>query len=536
VFLTPAFSVAAGACSPLVTLALQGPGGSLLTPEDDLVITLTSPGGDRVAFNAAADCADWTATSVVLPRGQSTASFRVRALTVGTPTVVAQAPDLEPVSQVITVTPGALSGFLAEGIPGVLVAGACSDPISVTALDAYGNVVVVAEDTPVLVTRKSESLVDLHVHETCEDVSAPLFLGPGTSRVTFRLRTFQAGVADELQVRVGGAAQDTFLDVTPAPPSRLSFTTDPPTMAAGSCSAPATLRVTDAWGNTSPAVEAVSLSLSQTPELGLRFRGDPFCLTDITALDLLPGHTTVTVRYVGTLVGTTTVSVFSRGLAAATQDVTVTPDAPSKLSFDVALLPVPAGKCSGPLEVWFLDRFNNLAPAGSSRTVQLAGPLELKFYGEETCEAERSSLAVRATASTTGPFWFKTTAAGTARITASTAGLTTAILDQAVVPAPPTVLVLTDIPAFIDQMELVDALVHTRDRYGNASPVQTALTVSLVSTPAARLQFTPTAPVVPVGQSVATFQLVGSTLGTATVTAQATGYTSGTFTVSVALP
>ncbi len=140
VYTTTAFSVAAGVTSGTVTVQRQNAGGTAITADSTITVNLTSSSGTGLFKDNATGTT--TITSVTIPNGQSSASFKYVDTTPGSPVLTAASAPLTSGTQAETITAGAVSAStstVAASPTSVVADGSTTSTITVTLKDAGGN-------------------------------------------------------------------------------------------------------------------------------------------------------------------------------------------------------------------------------------------------------------------------------------------------------------------------------------------------------------------------------------------------------------
>ncbi len=132
-FTTPARSVTAGVCSPILSVQSRDSFNNVRAVMVATQVVLT--GG---TFFSDAACGT-AATQVTIAAGMDTASFYFRATAAGTFTVTATAAGLNPATQLETVTAAAPSLLAFVTAPQTINVGACSAVATVEARDSFNN-------------------------------------------------------------------------------------------------------------------------------------------------------------------------------------------------------------------------------------------------------------------------------------------------------------------------------------------------------------------------------------------------------------
>ena len=140
VFTTAPFTQTAGVLSGTITVQLQTGAGTPINTTSNLTVNLSTTSASGV-FRDLGDTT--TISSVVIPTGSSSASFRYRdTLAPTTPTLTATTPAFPPAVQQETITVGAAAKLGFTPAPANGFVGVTLSPIVVQIQDAYGNPVL----------------------------------------------------------------------------------------------------------------------------------------------------------------------------------------------------------------------------------------------------------------------------------------------------------------------------------------------------------------------------------------------------------
>src|SRR5206468_60982 len=138
----------------------------------------------------------------------------------------------------------------------------------------------------------------------------------------------------------------------------LVFTTTAQTLAAGACSAIATVQRRDQFGNAVTS-DPTSVEQGEAPVTGFTFYSDPACGTPVASVTIGAGVSTGSFYFKGTSAGSFTVTAASAGLTSGTQVETINPAAASVLVFTTSAQALAAGACSAIATVQRRDQFGN---------------------------------------------------------------------------------------------------------------------------------------------------------------------------------
>jgi len=222
--------------------------------------------------------------------------------------------------------------------------------------------------------------------------------------------------------------------------------------------------------------------------------------------------------------------------ATAQATVEVIGGLPDKLAFITAPQTIPAGNCSGGVEIGLRDSYNNLTKASSTISVNLASA-GLWFYSDSLCQNNISSVNIIGNTDR-AQFFFKGSEAGVQMITATTPTSGIAMATQlATITANAASMIgfsplVNDVVAGACSLGIV---VSTRDSEGNlANPTGTVSvnfnnpnSVGLFQDASCNTALSLPFDLTPLSSSK-TFYVKRLSLGAATITGQATGFTSQT--------
>jgi hypothetical protein len=263
--------------------------------------------------------------------------------------------------QVTPSTPTALS-FLTD-VPATVQAGEALQPaVRVRVVDAFEN----------LVTSSSASItLSLAVNPGNSVLGGTLTVAATGGVATFPNLTLDK-VASGYSLAAASTgltgASSAFFNVTAAPASTLTFTTQPANVVAGVTFGSAVeVTVRDAFGNvvTSPSIQ-VSLALGNNPG-GATLGGT----TTVTTAGGVATFSTLTLEKAGT--GYTLVASADALPAATSNAFNVSPAAPRQLAFTAQPSSISAGTAFSPaVEVTLQDAFGNRTTSGASVTLALA--------------------------------------------------------------------------------------------------------------------------------------------------------------------
>ncbi len=531
-FTNAPLTLTAGSCSSGLTITSQDTYGNLTPVSASTVVTL-STSSSAGSFYTSGTCGT-AGSTVTLAAGATSATVFYGDTRAGTPTLTAAAAGFTSGTQAATVNPAAATRLAFTSAAQTVTAGVCSVLVNVQAQDTFGNPVNVASTTTVSLTTNSPGGAFAAV-AGCGSAITSVTLSAGSSTVGFYFRDTRSGASTLTAAASGLASAGQVQTVNPAAPARLSFASGAQTVVAGGCSALATVRTQDAFGNTTnvSAASAVGLSSSST---GASFFSNSTCTTAVSSVTVVAGTSSAGFYFRDTRAGTPTITVTASGLTIAAQGQTITPASPTQLVFTSAPQTVVAGNCSGAATIQARDAFNNASPVGAATSVSLTTTSPAgTFFANATCTVAIAATSLSAGTSTT-TFFFRDTQAGTPTLTAAESGLTAATQLQTITPAAATRLAFTSAPqTLVAGTCSAPANVQAQDAFGNAAPLAGGATLTLATSSGAGGFFVGagcgsavgTVGIAP-GASAASFAYRDTLVGTPTLTVSATGLTLAT--------
>ncbi|MCC6335805.1 MAG: hypothetical protein IT380_17650 [Myxococcales bacterium] len=416
-FVTPARTVAAGGCTAILTVESRDPLGNASAPGSATTITLTSGAG--VTFYSDAACGTAVA-QVTLGAAATQQSFYVRGTLAGSPTLTATAAGLTPATQGLTVTAGAPAKLAFTNAPLSAVAGGCSAVATVQVRDTFDNAVTLASPLPVNLSTTGVA-VTLYAG-ACATAVTQVTVPMGGSTASFTFRGTAAGGATVTATATGLTPASQVETVTPAAPNTLVFTTAPQALAAGTCSAMATVQARDAFGNASPVSAATTVNLSATPATGFGFFTAAGCGTATASVTLGAGASQVNVFFRGTSSGVVQATAAATGFTSANQNETINPGAATSFAWDPVASPRTLGVPFS-VTVRARDAFGNTATSFVGTATLTISPVATTV----TCVAPCTSASV--TDVFTAGVWTGTVSlggsSGAARVLTATQGAVT---------------------------------------------------------------------------------------------------------------
>jgi hypothetical protein len=192
-FTTPAHTVAAGNCSPMVTVQSADASNNAAPVATNTTVTLGhsgTPADPQFRFYSDASCSS-AIPSVTVPGNQSTASFYFRGEKARTVTLTASG-TLTSATQDHTITPGSLAAlaFSTSTPPETLLAGTCAMR-TVQSQDAFGNLVSPGVTATL---SASPSTAEFFSDAGCTTTASEVSIAAGNSTGSFYFKGLTGGI------------------------------------------------------------------------------------------------------------------------------------------------------------------------------------------------------------------------------------------------------------------------------------------------------------------------------------------------------
>ncbi len=462
-------------------------------------VTAVDPVGLTVdTFAGSAALSDVTGTVVPkqigpFARGVWTGLVEVRALSAADVLTATSMTGKSGASNAFPVTAGAGARLVFATPPRTSAAGACSDAVTVQAVDATSTPSPVAAPLAVALLASPANGFTLFSDAAC---TVPLGAAPaipaGQSALTLRFRGTRAGAVQLSAAAAGlsGAVQTE--TVAAGAPATLVFLTPDPTLNSGTCSNDVTLQTRDAFDNPAPVTAATMVALDVTPAAALEVFATGGCAAPITALSFASGASTGSFQLRGSTAGAYTVTASAPGLGTAMLRVRVTPAGfPTQLVIVSLPQTVMVGTCSGPVAVQSQDAAGNAVTAPGQVPIALSASPAAGFelYGDAACATPMATAVVGVNTSTT-IVYFRGMAAGAVTVTAASPGLQSGVQTENLLPGPAMALTFVSPPQTLAAGACSGALdVGLLDSLGNPAVAAAPMSVALAATPAAGVTF-----------------------------------------------
>ena len=526
VFITPPQTLLVGVLSGTLTVEEEDAFGNVSTTAETVNLSTTNTATGLFKDNATGLT---TITSVSIPAGSSTASFKYVDTLMSTPTLTAAATGLTPAMQTETVTANHLvfTNQPTTTAAGQTIAGPTGVQVSIE--NTSNQVVTTDNGTMITIALSTGTLNGTLTEQDVNGVATFANLSINT-----------AATGDTLTATApsdSGSTSNAF-NITAAAVSKLVYTTTAQTLTAGVVSGTITVQELDAFGNVSTTAETVNLSTTNT-NTGL-FKDNATGQTTITSVTIPAGSSTASFKYVDTLASSPTLTASATGLTSATQTETVIAAAASKLVYTTPAQTLTAGVVSDTLTVQEEDAFGNVTTTAETVNLSTSNTATGLFKDDATGTRTITSVSIPS-GSSTASFKYVDTLASTPTLVAAATGLTSAMQTETVIAAAASQLIYTTTAQTLTAgVNSGTITVEEKDAFGNVST--TAETVNLsMSNPSppglfkdnATGQTTITSVSIPFGSSTASFKYVDTLVSSPTLVAAATGLTSAMQTETV---
>ena len=477
-----------------------------------------------------------TITSVSIPSGSSTASFKYVDTLVSTPTLTASATGLTSAMQTETVIAATASQLIFTTSAQTLTAGMNSATITVQLEDPFNNIATASSTQTILLTTTSE-FGQFRDNATGNSPIIFVNLAAGTSSTNFKYNDTLAGspmltVTDFALTSSTATQTET---VNAATVSKLVYTTTAQTLTAGVVSGTLTVQEEDAFGNVTTTAETVNLSTSNTTT-GL-FKDNATGAT-ITSVSIALGSSTASFQYVDTLVSTPTLTASSTGLTSAMQTETVIAATATQLVYTTTAQTLTAGVNSSTITVQEEDTFGN--PTTTAETVNLStSNTSTGLFKDNSTGATITSVSI-ASGFSTASFKYVDTLVSTPTLTAAATGLTSAMQTETVIAAAASKLIFITAPQTVSFGVVSGTLtIQEQDAFGNVTTTAETVNLSTSNTGTGLFYSDATGHTlitsvsIASGSSTASFYYKDTLASTPTLTAAATGLTPATQTETI---
>ncbi|MBN1207713.1 MAG: putative metal-binding motif-containing protein [Myxococcaceae bacterium] len=436
-FQPPGQMVEVDTCSGITTVQVQDANNNVTTVGANTLVNLT---GANTTFYTDATCTAPAVTSVTIPSGGSSASFRFKNSTIGTVTLTAASAGLTSGTQDQTITPPPPTELAFTTTEQTRAAGACSGVVTVQARRT-GTPVNVSVDTIVTLTASPIENFTFYSDAGCTNPAGQVTILTGQNSANFYFRGTQVGtvILTAASGVLTSANQNAI--ITAAAPGKLRFTTSPHVVTAGTCSPAVTVQVTDNFNNTSAVTADTTANLNASgtaPDSNFHFYSEPTCTTVVTTRVIPTGQTEVSFYYQGPVARGVDIAVSAGGLTATPvqrHDIVAANATALVFAASTPTASVLAGTCTL-RTVESRDTHGN--PARNALTVDLSASPVAEFFLDASCTTPTNLVSIPQDSST-ADFYFKAISGGinttaTLGLTASSTGLTPATRNETINP------------------------------------------------------------------------------------------------------
>jgi hypothetical protein len=361
-------------------------------------------------------------TTVTIPNGSSTASFRFRDTAVGNPTITVGAAGYTSASQVEAVV---LPALVFTTAPQTTVAGVTSGTITVARRNSDGSARTSGSMT---VNLTDNSATGAFRNTADSSTITSVTIANGASTASFRYRDTAAGTPTMTVASSGYSSATQQVTITAQP--QLVFTTAPQSTQVNVSTGTITIqRQTSAGVPVTSGSLTVNLSDNSSTG-GFRSATDGMNITSVTIAN---GSSTASFRFRDSASGTKTMTVAATGYASASQTVTIT--GLPKFVFTTSPQVTTPNVSTGVITVQ-RQSFGGTPLTTGSLVVNLAHSGTGSF--RSATDGMNITSVTIANGSSTASFRFRASSAGNRTLTVSASGMTSAS-QTVTVNTPPTI-------------------------------------------------------------------------------------------------
>ncbi len=468
-------------------LEVQDAFGNRAPARTSLVLTPSASGVGLVYFDGASGGCATPVTSLSIAQGASTASFNVKATSVGSGMVTVTPSGLSAVSQGISVAAGDPTQLAFSGSAQSPLAGACSAaPLSLGLFDSSNTPSSLPSALPVTLSTSALPANSNFVFFTqagCPANAAltngALTVAAGQSQVNLFFRGEKTASFSIQATSSIGNATSAGHSIRAGSPSVLSWTPPATTSAtAGQCSQGYTLALLDAFLNATSFLVPTSLTPSSSPS-GLTFDLSPACQGTLP-LTIPAGAQSVSVSARGTVAGSYQLSASAGGaVLSATAPFTVNAGPPSlTVTFPVSQPVVVAGSC----QQFTFERRDAFGNAVNATPLTFSGvPAGVTLFDTlADCQANRNSATSFTMTGGVKSVWAQPTVAALNVTLTATAGGTSAQARLDCTAGTATSVVFDQLPlSRAAGVCAANLTLHLRDAFGNDAVNDSARTLTV---------------------------------------------------------
>jgi alpha-tubulin suppressor-like RCC1 family protein/signal transduction histidine kinase len=487
----------------------------------------------------------WTASSVTIAPGQSSAQFYLKDNTfhvnqiTASDTAPLDQPDTGMVNgtQQVTITSQVIASVVVTSAVQSIVAGQASQAIDIALRQADGSPALQDGTTDISLTATEGHFI------ATQNLNDPTInskvVTRGTATTSFYFTGEKAG-SHTMTVSASPTARATQpITITAAETASMDFISGAQSVKSGAASSPLRINFNDTYGNNTTSGSDRTIALSSTCAAGTFSESDTNWLATST-IAVAAASTDATFYYKDTSAGTCTISVTTNSLTSASQPITITATAPTRLSITGSLQSMIKGQPRS-LAINLLDASGNIVPAETQTVVYL----QTSSSGGKFDQASVTFESGTSTRTVT----YTDTVAGQATITARDQADPTdaegSLTDTAVTVdysnGTPSVIAFGAPTSTMKAGDTQALTLSLRNEYNEPTTTASPLTLTLNSTntsgafldSAATDANTITTLTIPAGEGAAALYYHQTQSSSATVTASAQGLKSGAATLTI---
>jgi hypothetical protein len=427
-YTSAAQQVAAGSCSAQVGVkANDSFGNSAVFPSGTTLTLSSSVVGAVLSFFSDSACTK-PITSLSIAANSGSGLFYFSSKSGGSATLTVSGTGVTSVAQQETVSGGVpvQLAFLVQ--PSSVPAGSAITPAPQVAVeDINGNII-----------SSSTASVTMSLKGSTAALQGTLTVNVVSGIATFpNLSLNQAASGYVLSASSTSltSATSTAFNVSAGAASKLAYVVQPSNTIAGVSIAPAIqVAIEDSYGN-------IETALSSSVSVALNGNGTLLGTKTVNTANGVAQFSNLSIDQVGSGL---TLTATSAGLSsAASASFNVSGGVPLALTITTPPMIIPAGSCStSPVTAQAQDGFGNPAVFSSGASLSLSSSLvgaSLGFYSDSACSKPISALSIAANQGS-GSFYISSNVSGTATLTVSGTGLTSAQQQETVNPGAPAKL------------------------------------------------------------------------------------------------
>jgi alpha-tubulin suppressor-like RCC1 family protein len=487
----------------------------------------------------------WSATSITIPTGQSSAQFYVNDSSFHTSHLTIS--DASPLDQpdtgiinathTIAITSQPVSSIAVTSTQQTIIAGQASQAITVELKQADGSPALQDGTTSVAMTSVGGRFVATQNPNGSTITTQSVASGASTATIYFTGQ--QAGSFTMTFTAPGGSTTTQTIAVDAAAPVTIHFTNSPQSINSGTPSGALHITFTDSYGNAAKAGSDRTLELASSCQTG-SFSEDAGAWVPVSSLGVASDSTDATFYYKDSAAGSCTLTISSSGVSSASQLISIGTTGPTQIGITGSLQSMIKGQPRN-LAISLLDGAGNTVAATTGTTIYLESSSQSGSF---------SPISLTFTpGDTTKSVTYTDTSAGTATITAkdqigqidSAGSLTDASTNVSYTNGAPYSLTFTSPSGTMTAGSVQDITIGLRNQYGIATTPSSPLTVTLSSSNVSGSFLASnsenatqvTSVIIPAGQSEAHIYYRQTASSSATITIASTGLQGANQTISV---